>query len=53
MVGGVRQTDPRVATELDRDEVTHRAWWCFGGQIGLPTFAYTLPMEDGSGTSSN
>ena len=25
----------------------------FGGQIALPSFAYTLPMEDGSGTSSN
>ena len=25
----------------------------FGGQIGLPAFAYSLPMEDGSGTSSN
>lgn len=25
----------------------------FGGQVGLPAFAYTLPMEDGSGTSSN
>ena len=25
----------------------------FGGQITLPAFAYTLPMEDGSGTSSN
>ena len=25
----------------------------FGGQVALPQFAYTLPMEDGSGTSSN
>ncbi len=25
----------------------------FGGQVALPNFAYTLPMEDGSGTSSN
>ena len=25
----------------------------FGGQVDLPQFAYTLPMEDGSGTSSN
>ena len=25
----------------------------FGGQVGLPAFAYSLPMEDGSGTSSN
>jgi len=25
----------------------------FGGQVDLPHFAYTLPMEDGSGTSSN
>lgn len=25
----------------------------FGGQIALPSFAYSLPMEDGSGTSSN
>ena len=25
----------------------------FGGPINLPQFAYTLPMEDGSGTSSN
>ena len=25
----------------------------FGGAINLPQFAYTLPMEDGSGTSSN
>ena len=25
----------------------------FGGQISLPAFAYSLPMEDGSGTSSN
>ena len=25
----------------------------FGGPINLPSFAYTLPMEDGSGTSSN
>ena len=25
----------------------------FGGRVDLPQFAYTLPMEDGSGTSSN
>ena len=25
----------------------------FAGQVALPSFAYTLPMEDGSGTSSN
>ena len=25
----------------------------FGGQINLPDFAYTLPMEDGQGTGSN
>ena len=25
----------------------------FGGQLTLPSFAYTLPMEDGSGTASN
>ena len=25
----------------------------FGGPLTLPSFAYTLPMEDGSGTSSN
>ena len=25
----------------------------FGGQVSLPAFAYSLPMEDGSGTSSN
>ena len=25
----------------------------FGGKVDLPSFAYTLPMEDGSGTSSN
>ena len=25
----------------------------FGGPVALPQFAYSLPMEDGSGTSSN
>ena len=25
----------------------------FGAQLTLPSFAYTLPMEDGSGTASN
>ena len=25
----------------------------FGGPVNLPSFAYTLPMEDGSGTASN
>ena len=25
----------------------------FGGSVRLPAFAYSLPMEDGSGTSSN
>ena len=25
----------------------------FGGDVKLPSFAYTLPMEDGSGTGSN
>lgn len=25
----------------------------FGGNVGLPDFSYTLPMEDGQGTDSN
>ena len=44
---------PLTTVSLRNLNYTPFSSFIFGGQIGLPAFAYTLPMEDGSGTSSN
>lgn len=44
---------PLTTVSLQNVRYTPFTSFIFGGQITLPQFAYTLPMEDGSGTSSN
>ena len=44
---------PLTTVSLRNLSYTPFSAFIFGGPITLPSFAYTLPMEDGSGTSSN
>ena len=44
---------PLTTVSLRRLNYTPFSAFVFGGPLTLPSFAYTLPMEDGSGTSSN
>jgi hypothetical protein len=48
---------PDVAplTTVSLRDLTFSPYTAFiwGGAVNLPSFAYTLPMEDGSGTASN
>lgn len=44
---------PLVTINLRNLQFAPFTAFVFGGQINLPSFAYSLPMEDGSGTSSN
>ena len=44
---------PLTTVSLRNVRYTPFSSFIFGGQLTLPQFAYTLPMEDGSGTSSN
>lgn len=44
---------PLTTVSLRNMQFTPFTTFGFGGGVNLPAFAYTLPMEDGSGTSSN
>lgn len=44
---------PLTTVSLRNLNYTPFSSFVFGGTVALPSFAYTLPMEDGSGTSSN
>ena len=44
---------PLTTVSLRNLQYTPFSAFIFGGPINLPSFAYTLPMEDGSGTASN
>ena len=44
---------PLTTVSLRNLNYTPFSAYIFGGPLSLPAFAYTLPMEDGSGTSSN
>lgn len=44
---------PLTTVSLRNLQFTPLTSFVFGGSIALPDFAYTLSMEDGSGTSSN
>ena len=44
---------PLTTVSLSNVQYTPFSAFIFGGPITLPAFAYSLPMEDGSGTSSN
>jgi TadE-like protein len=44
---------PLTTVSLRNLEFAPLTTFVFGGTFDMPGFAYTLPMEDGSGTSSN
>ncbi len=44
---------PLVTVSLRNLQFAPFTAFVWGGQFNLPSFAYSLPMEDGSGTSSN
>ncbi|MBS3927135.1 MAG: pilus assembly protein [Sphingomonadales bacterium] len=44
---------PLTTVSLRNLEFAPFTAFVFGGTVDMPGFAYTLPMEDGSGTSSN
>jgi Flp pilus assembly protein TadG len=44
---------PLVTVRLRNLNFAPWTTYIFGAQFALPSFAYSLPMEDGSGTSSN
>lgn len=44
---------PLVIVSLRNLQFAPFTAFVWGGQVNLPSFAYSLPMEDGSGTSSN
>ena len=44
---------PLTTVSLQRLRYRPFSSFIFGQAVDLPTFAYTLPMEDGSGTGSN
>jgi Flp pilus assembly protein TadG len=44
---------PLVTVKLRNLQFAPFTSYIWGGQVNLPSFAYSLPMEDGSGTSSN
>jgi Flp pilus assembly pilin Flp len=44
---------PLVTVSLRNVQFAPFTTFVWGGQFNLPSFAYSLPMEDGSGTTSN
>ena len=44
---------PLVTVSLRNLQFAPFTSYVWGAQFDLPSFAYSLPMEDGSGTSSN
>ena len=44
---------PLVTVRLQNMQFFALSLFLFTGNLGMPDFSYTLPMEDGSGTNSN